>query len=96
MAIPVDLPKRKGLLTGQVLVGTFPTLLLASDHNRSFLEVKNLDANQNLYVGDETVDVPNGYPLLPGTAFTADTTVYTGDLYGVVAAGSVAAAVIEW
>lgn len=78
--------------TGQVSVGTTPTLIAASNGLRYALLITNISSTVTVYIGNSAVTASNGQVLGPGQSLTIPV---VGPVYGVVASGTQTVSFIE-
>jgi len=79
--------------TAQVTVGITATLIAASKSGIDKVTIENLGTTP-VYIGKSNVSATNGF-LLPGTIGASITLSATTDIYGIVATGTQAVAVLE-
>jgi hypothetical protein len=69
--------------TGQVTVGTSPTLIVSPTYN--VVTIKNMSATKSVWFGGSAVTTATGQQLGPGESETTTTSV---DIYAVTDAGT--------
>ena len=79
--------------TAQVSVGTTPTLIVAAHNGVDEVTIENLGTTA-VYIGKANVTTSNGF-LLPGVVGASVTLSATTAIYGIVASGTQAVAVLE-
>ena len=79
--------------TSQVTVGTTPTLISAARDGTDTVTIENLGTT-GVYIGNAGVTTTTGF-LIPGTAGASLTLEATTAIYGIVATGSQAVAVLR-
>jgi hypothetical protein len=85
--------KATSLTHTAVSVGTAATLILAANPQRKFFTLQNQDAADVFVGGSSTVTTANGTGLLTDVIYPDYD--YTGDVYGIVAAGANDVRVLE-
>lgn len=91
VTIIVQPPRSETALPGRVTIGTTATLIRAKNVNRLSISIVNGGA-ATVYLGVDTTVTTNtgsnpGYELLSQSVFDDDS--YIGDIYGIVAAGTI-------
>jgi hypothetical protein len=77
----------------QVSVATTATSIISSNTNEKVRTIKNIGSNAIFVGGDSSVTTSNGFPIDAGE--TLDVSDYTGEVFGIVAAGTEDANYIE-
>jgi hypothetical protein len=78
--------------TSQVTVGSTPTLISAARDGGDSVTIENLGATQ-VFIGGPNVSTTTGFPI-PGVAGASLTLGATTAIYGIVASGTQAVAVL--
>ena len=78
--------------TAQVTVGTTPTLISAARDGTDDVTIVNFGTTQ-VFIGNANVTVSNGFPI-PGVVGASLTIPATTAIYGIVASGTQAVAVL--
>lgn len=83
----IDSVEKVGILTSAIVGMTAAAAVInVNNANRKNIIIKNTDAANTVYIGkDNTVTSADGFPLGPQEALTMNH--YTGDIYGICAAG---------
>lgn len=79
--------------TTQVVIGTTPTLIAAGRLGADDITIENLGTTQ-VFLGNASVSTTTGFPI-PGVAGASLTIPVTTALYGIVASGTQAVAVLR-
>jgi len=77
----------------QVSVTTSATSIISSNTNEKVRKIENVGSATIFIGGANTVTATNGFPLNPGE--TLNISDYTGEVFGIVASGTVVASYIE-
>ena len=90
----IDNVEKVTVLTPAIVnVTAAATLINASNAGRKNIIIKNTDAANTIYIGENnTVTSANGFPLDPKDSLSLNH--YTGDIYGICAAGLAANAAV--
>lgn len=54
------------LTTGQVAISTTPAIIDGTHNSEFLLTIRNMDATDDVYIGNETVATTNGFALSKG------------------------------
>ncbi len=83
------------LATSQNALSTASEEVAAANRNRTYLEVKNLDAAITVYIGaDSTVTSSTGYPVPAGTWVGFSN--MPDAVHAIAASGTPTVAILEW
>lgn len=77
----------------QVSVTTSATSIISSNTNEKVRKIENVGSNTIFVAGANTVTTANGFPIKVGE--TLNISDYTGEIFGIVAAGTEDASYIE-
>lgn len=80
----------------QVTVAATATLLSAANPNRKYLSITNTDDTVNIFIGGSGVTTANGHAIPPGATQTFQGAITTAAVYGIVAASTEVATVLEF
>lgn len=94
MATPYDGEKGVGAITAQTALNASTATKILSTQNRTFGEVRNLDAAISIYIGGAEVSSSNGYLLKAGESFGLEN--FVGEFYAIAASGTPSVATIRW
>lgn len=83
------------MVASQTALNSSTSVAIAQNLNRTYLEVKNLDASIVVYLGHATgVTSSTGYPLAAGATFGFSN--MSDAVYAIAASGTPTLAIIEW
>ncbi len=76
------------------VLSTGAILIKAANNGRLKIRLKHIGSSGQVYLGDSTVTVADGYRIEAGTEWIEDRT--TGAIYGIASSGTIDVRVIEY